>query len=44
VIFHEKKAPRPTFDIDVIAESASYADYAAFAERLRGSAKTVAAL
>ncbi|MGB2626076.1 MAG: hypothetical protein WAK20_04770 [Candidatus Acidiferrum sp.] len=26
---------RPTFDVDVIAEIASYAEYAAFAERLR---------
>jgi hypothetical protein len=26
---------RPTFDVDLIAEIASYAEYAAFAERLR---------
>jgi hypothetical protein len=27
---------RPTFDVDVIAEITSYADYATFSERLRG--------
>jgi predicted nucleotidyltransferase len=28
-------APRPTLDVDVIAEISSYAEYAAFGERLR---------